>query len=219
MGCSDQEVIVDQVGNLSTSKETVLFLGLLFLQTDSPFELGIMDDFVQCRSNPRIKYFKIWRWNTSCWWRRFLIIRWINQLHFFDPQQSFRRKLCTSTYVGLESYLPARKRGWRGEFVEMKIRNLQSLVCPIIHWRVSFTEDDWIFGWRSGLASLILNFFLPFTFLHCGRNGAAPRLTNSIDAILEDKVLLMTHLGLQKRFPIYHLCPKCLAALLCGSAL
>ena len=41
MGSTDPELIVDQVG----SKETVLFLGLLFLQTDSPFELGIMDDF------------------------------------------------------------------------------------------------------------------------------------------------------------------------------
>ena len=59
MAPSDPEVIVDQVGNLSTAKETVLFLGLLFLQTDFPFELGIMDDFVQCLSNPRIKYFKI----------------------------------------------------------------------------------------------------------------------------------------------------------------
>ena len=28
VGTSDPEVIVDQVGNLSTSKETVLFLGL-----------------------------------------------------------------------------------------------------------------------------------------------------------------------------------------------
>ena len=37
MGSNDPELIVDQVGNLSTSKETVLFLGLLFLQTDSPF--------------------------------------------------------------------------------------------------------------------------------------------------------------------------------------
>ena len=35
MAPSDPEVIVDQVGNLSTAKETVLFLGLLFLQTDS----------------------------------------------------------------------------------------------------------------------------------------------------------------------------------------
>ena len=44
MGSSDPEVIVDQVGNPSTSKETVLFLGLSFLQTDFPFEMGIMDD-------------------------------------------------------------------------------------------------------------------------------------------------------------------------------
>ena len=50
-------------------------------------------------------------------------------------------------------------------------------------------------------------------------NGAALR-TNSIDAILEDKELMMKmHVDLQKRFPIYHVCPKCLAALLCGSAL
>ena len=47
VGSSDPEVIVDQVGNLSASKETVLFLGLLFLQTDFPFEMGVMDDFVQ----------------------------------------------------------------------------------------------------------------------------------------------------------------------------
>ena len=49
-------------------------------------------------------------------------------------------------------------------------------------------------------------------------NEAAPRSMNSIDSILEDKVLMMTHLDLQKRFPIYHVCPKCLAALRCGSA-
>ena len=32
IGTSDPELFVDQVGNLSTSKETVLFLGLSFLQ-------------------------------------------------------------------------------------------------------------------------------------------------------------------------------------------
>ena len=48
---------------------------------------------------------------------------------------------------------------------------------------------------------------------------AAPRSMNSIDSILEDKVLMMTHLDLQKRFPIYHVCPKCLAAHLCGTAI
>ena len=50
-------------------------------------------------------------------------------------------------------------------------------------------------------------------------NEAAPRSMNSIDSILEDKVLMMTHLDLQKSSPIYHVCPKCLAALLCLSAL
>ena len=50
-------------------------------------------------------------------------------------------------------------------------------------------------------------------------NGAALRSMNSIDAFLEDKVLMMTHMDLQKRFPIYHVCPKCLAAFLCGSAI
>ena len=50
-------------------------------------------------------------------------------------------------------------------------------------------------------------------------NGAAPRLTNSTDAILEDKELTKMQVDLQKRFPIYHVCPKCLAALLCGAAI
>ena len=40
-----------------------------------------------------------------------------------------------------------------------------------------------------------------------------------MDSILVDKVLMKTHLDLQERFPIYHVCPKCLAALLCGTAL
>ena len=49
-------------------------------------------------------------------------------------------------------------------------------------------------------------------------NGAALRAMNSTDAILADKVLMMTHLDSQKRFLIYQVYPKRLAALLCGSA-
>ena len=41
----------------------------------------------------------------------------------------------------------------------------------------------------------------------------------SKDLTLADKVLKKTLLDLQKRFPIYHVCPKCLAALLCGKAI
>ena len=56
MDPSDPEVIVDQVSNLSAAKETVLLLGLLFLQTDSSFEMGIMDVFVQVLQNSALKY-------------------------------------------------------------------------------------------------------------------------------------------------------------------
>ena len=64
MGSSEPELFVDQVGNLSTSKETVLLLGFLFLQTDFPFEMGVMDDFVsglkqsshQVLQNSALKY-------------------------------------------------------------------------------------------------------------------------------------------------------------------
>ena len=96
-----------------------------------------------------------------------ILIHPLNQLHFFDPLHCFRRKLWTSTYLGLESYLPASKGCWRRELVKMEIRNLQTLlVCSII-FLVSSTEDDWIFGWRSRLASQILILFWSFTFLRC----------------------------------------------------
>ena len=127
----------DQVSNLSSAEETVLFLVLMFLQTDISFEVKFMDGVAQCWSNSRIEYFKMWHLNTSCWW-----IHRINHLHFFDPLHSFCRKIRTSTYLRLESYLPTSKRCWCREFVKMKIRNLQSLlVCPhnslksLLHWR------------------------------------------------------------------------------------
>ena len=48
---------------------------------------------------------------------------------------------------------------------------------------------------------------------------AALLVWNSKDSIPADKVLKMTHLDLQKRFPKNHVYPKGLAALLCGSVL
>ena len=75
-----------------------------------------------------------------------------------------------STYLGRGPYLPASKGCWCRELVTVKFRNLQSLlVLPIILWRVSSTEDDWIFGWRSRLASQISILFWSFTFLRCRR--------------------------------------------------
>ena len=43
--------------------------------------------------------------------------------------------------------------------------------------------------------------------------------SNSMDSIPADMVLKKTLLDLQKRFPKNHVCPKCLAAQFCGSAL
>ena len=164
MAPSDPEVIVDRVGNLSAAKETVLFLGFSFLQTDSPSELGIMDDFVQGWSNPRIKYSKIRHWNTTSRWRRSSFIHWINQLHFFDPLHRFRQKLWTSTYLGLEPYLPASEGCWCRELVKMEIRNLQSLLGlphnslkSLLHWR-------WLNLWltvQTGISDL--DFVLVFS--------------------------------------------------------
>ena len=39
-----------------------------------------------------------------------------------------------------------------------------------------------------------------------------------MDSIPAEKVLKKTLLDLQQRFPIFHVCPKCLAAHFCGSA-
>ena len=55
-------------------------------------------------------------WNTTSRWRRSQFINWINQLHFFDPLHCFRRELRTSTYFGLEPYLPRSKCCCKGIF-------------------------------------------------------------------------------------------------------
>ena len=44
----DPEVLVDQVSDLSSSKESVFFMSFHFLQTDLFLEAGILNDFVQC---------------------------------------------------------------------------------------------------------------------------------------------------------------------------
>ena len=100
-------------------------------------------------------------------------------------------------------------------------------------------------GWRSDICSRWsahtslkifphqggLNFWLTFKIgisdleLVFDSHSSPPFMGESVliflnfrDSILADKVLMMTHLGLQKRYQKYHACPKCLTALLCGSA-
>ena len=125
-----------------------------------------MNDSLQCWSNFRVEQLKIWSLSSFDRTRRFEIIHWFNHHHFFDPQHCFRRKLWASTYLNHESFLQTSKCCWVREFVKMKIRNVQSLlVCSIIVWKSSLTRDEWISGWRSWLASLILSWCLAFTLL------------------------------------------------------
>ena len=58
MDASDTEVIVNQVSDLFSVKESVGFLSILFLQTDRFLELGILDNLVQCWCNPRVEHLK-----------------------------------------------------------------------------------------------------------------------------------------------------------------
>ena len=61
--------------------------------------------------------------------------------------------------------------------------------------------------------------FWSSTFLRCRHMAPAPQWLSPVDSILEDKELMKMHVDLQKRFPIYHVYPKCMAALLCGAAI
>ena len=139
-----QNVLVDQVSDLSSTRETVLFLGLLFLQTDSSFEVKIMDNFFSAEA--------ILASSTSKFGIEIPLIDPLNQpistssIHNI----SFRKKLWTSTYLGLESHLPTSERGWCWEFVKMRIWNLQSLLVGLkILWKSSLTGNEKISGWRS----------------------------------------------------------------------
>ena len=105
----------------------------------------------------------------------------------------------------LNLIFPISKCCWVGEFVKMKIRNLQSLlVCPIILCKFpSLGSNEFLAagpGW------------------HLGSKIVSGDTLESTERTLADKVLKKTPLELQKRFVIYHAYSKCLAAHHSGSA-
>ena len=59
MSASNREVVSDHVSDLSSAKKQIFFLSFLFLQTDLFLEVGILDDLVQSRRNPRIQHLKV----------------------------------------------------------------------------------------------------------------------------------------------------------------
>ena len=59
MSTNDSKVVVDHVGDLSSSKKPILFLDFLFLKTDLLLEVRIWDDLVQSRGNSRVQHLEI----------------------------------------------------------------------------------------------------------------------------------------------------------------
>ena len=114
----------------SSAKESIFFLSFLVLKTDLFLEVGILDDLVQCWSNPRIQHLK----NSGNEYTLELsamisFIHWIDHLHLFDPLHCLRVWTGTGTYLGFESYLPTSWKRWRcGNFVKVKLRDLKCLL-------------------------------------------------------------------------------------------
>ena len=100
-----------------------------------------------------------------------------------------------------------------GNLPKMEIRKLQSLlVCPIILRTVSSTEDDWIFGWRSRLASQILISFWSSTFLRVNVNWFFNSFPPSRIQFLRIRSRRGSLWMCKKRFLIYRMYSKYLAA-------
>ena len=56
MRASHSKVPIDHGRNVSSPRETVLFLSFLFLEADLLLEEGILHGFVQSRGNPRVQH-------------------------------------------------------------------------------------------------------------------------------------------------------------------
>ena len=190
--------------------------GLLFLQTASSFEMRIMDDFVQCWSNPRIKYFKIRHWNTTSRWRRSYFIHWINQLHFFDPLHRLRRKFWTRNTL-LSCTLSSSKRKLLVYGTCQNGDRKSAVVVGLPHYSLkSLLHWKWLNLWptvQTGISDL--DFVLDFHFSPLLTYEGAPQLTNSMIPILEDKELKKMHVDLQKTFPVL----TCVSQMLGGPSL
>ena len=89
---------------------------------------------------------------------------------------------------------------------------LHNSLKSLLHWR---WQNFWLTV-QTGISDLD-PVFVSHSF-PLWMSEAALLFCNTMDSIPAGKVLKRTQLNLQKSFPIYHVCPKCLAALLCGSA-
>ena len=163
MAPNDQKVIVDQVSNLSAAKETVLLLGLLssrliLLLKRELWIILFSAEAILASSTPKFGI---------------EIPRIDDEVLNSSTESTISTSLiqciasvgnCEKVHTSVEPYLPAGKGCWCREIVNVKIRNLQSLlVCPKILGRISSTE--WLNLWltvQTGISDL--HFVLVFHF-------------------------------------------------------
>ena len=90
---SNSEVIVDHVGDLSSTKEPIFLLSSLFLQTDLFLEVRVLDDLVQSRRNPRVEHLGIGDMSVSFEHDDFRSSTESTISTFFDPLHCVRGKI------------------------------------------------------------------------------------------------------------------------------
>ena len=58
MSVSNPEFVSSHASDLYSAEGSIFFLSFLFLQTDLFLEVGVLDDVVHSRRNPRIQHLK-----------------------------------------------------------------------------------------------------------------------------------------------------------------
>ena len=191
-------MIVDQVGNLSAAKETVLLQGLLFLQTDSPFESGYSGWFCSV-----LKLFLRWvPQNLGPWGP--LIERedlrsstdWTTSTSLIHIKASLGN--CEQVHTSVLNLIFQQGIvAGLGNWSKWRSENPQSLlVGSIILWKSSPLRVEWISGWRSWLASGIHSCVWCLTSTRYMRWCVFRYVGNSKDGIFLDQ-------GLKRRLWIY----------------
>ena len=137
MAPSDREVLIDQVGDLSSAKETVLLLAfrssrlVLLLKWELCMILfsagGI---FASSTSKSGIRIPRIDDEDLKSTTESTISTSLIH---------SFHKKLWTSIYLSLESYLTTSEHCWRGEFAEY----LKSAVAGLSHQSLNNLPHWW----------------------------------------------------------------------------
>ena len=136
MSASDPEVVVDNVCDLSSAKESILFFSCLFSQTDLILEVGIQSSHLASQNS-----------GIEC--HQELSAMFLKSSTESTISTSLTHDIClrgrtgTSTHLGFESSLPTWKCWKCGKVVKMNLRDLKFLLISLVILRI------WSFCWQE----------------------------------------------------------------------